>query len=323
MKKNWLILIGLLVMVMVSFGGFNQSQAAQKITVAVMLPNVGDNYFQTKWYGYSTEAKKLGVDAILYDAGGYANVNKQITQVEDVIQKHVDAIIYHPCNSEAGVPVIREAIQAGIKVVNDNQPCPCPEIQATIMRDFYSIGRSYAQYLTMKTKGKAKVLILPGPVGGEQNTQILNGQKDYYRRFPGIKVLDVQFCDSNSAAGLKIMEDMLQAHPDVQYVTCFADLIAQGVVQALRSAGKKPGQVKVICFNISDLTQKLFREGWIDAIVVGEPVWMAKRSMQLAVSLVKGEKVPKETWTQEIMITRDMLDRADLKDNTVPKGWKP
>lgn len=298
--------------------------SAKQITVAVMLPNVGDTYFQTKWYGYAEEAKKLGVKAILYDAGGYANVSKQINQVEDVIQKKVDAIIYHPCNSEAGIPVIEEAIKAGIKVINDNQPCPAKGIHATIMRDFYAIGRSFAQYVVENSNAEGNVVILPGPVGGEQNIWLLNGQKDYFARFPKLKILDVQFCGSNAADGLNMMEDMIQAHPDMKYVTTFGDQIAQGVVQALRAAGKKPGQVKVVCFNMADLTEKMFREGWISAIDLGEPVWMARTSMQLAVSVVKGEKVPANTWTREVLITsKDMLELVDLSSNIVPPGWKP
>jgi ribose transport system substrate-binding protein len=298
--------------------------AASRITVAVMLPNVGDTYFQTKWYGYSQQAKKLGVNAIMYDAGGYANVSKQIGQVEDVIQKKVDAIIYHPCNSEAGVPVIEEAIKAGIKVVNDNQPCPAPGIHATIMRDFYAIGRSFAQFVVQESNAKGNVLILPGPVGGEQNIQLLNGQKDYFARFPKCTIIDTQFCGSNAADGLKVMEDMIQAHPKLKYVTCFGDQIAQGVVQALRAAGKKPGQVKVICFNMADLTKQMFLQGWITAIDLGEPVWMAKRSMELAYNLVKGKKVPKNTWTREVLITnKNMLKLVDLRSNTIPAGWKP
>lgn len=295
---------------------------AKQYTVAVMLPNCGDVYFQTKWYGYSEEAKRLGVKAILYDAGGYENVNKQIQQVEDVIQRKVDAIIYHPCNSKAGIPVIEEAIKAGIKVVNDNQPCPSPMIEATIMRDFYKIGEMYAQWITLDSKGKGKVIILPGPVGGEQNIWLANGQKDYFARWKHIKILAEQYCPANPAAGLKVAEELLQAHPDVQYITTFADLIAQGVVQALKAQGRKPGEVKVVCFNMSPATERLVRQGWISAVVIGEPVMMARKSMRLAVDLIKGKKVPKQTWTTECMVEPAFLDALDDTYNTVPKGWK-
>lgn len=298
------------------------SAAKKEIRVAVMLPNVGDVYFQKKWYGYSTAAEQLGVKALLYDAGGYANVSKQISQVEDVVQMGVDAIIYHPCHSEAGVPVIEEAIRQGIKVVNDNQPCPAPSIHTTIMIDFFATGRAYAQWVALDSKGKGKVLILPGPVGGDQNIRLLEGQLELFRRFPEIEILDIQYCESNVAAGLKLMEDLIQAHPDVEYITCFADQLTQGVIQALRAAGKKPGEIKVLGFNMSDQTKRLFEEGWISVLGLSRPVDMARQSMELAVKLVKGEKVPEMTWIYHDLFYRDMMDVIDLKPNSVPDGWR-
>lgn len=234
----------------------------------------------------------------------------------------VDAIIYHPCHSEAGVPVIEEAIRQGIKVVNDNQPCPAPSIHSTIMIDFFATGRAFAQWVALDSKGKGKVLILPGPVGGDQNTRLLEGQLEVFRRFPEIDILDIQYCESNVAAGLKLMEDLIQAHPDVEYITCFADQLTQGVIQALRAAGKKPGEIKVLGFNMSDQTRLFFEEGWITVLGLSRPVDMASESMELAVKLVKGEPVPDMTWIYHDLLYRDMIGVTDLKPNSVPEGWR-
>ncbi|MEK7682140.1 MAG: hypothetical protein AAB369_04865, partial [Chloroflexota bacterium] len=67
--------------------------SGKKIRVVVFIPNGPDPYFQSKWYGYEDEAKRLGVTFQLFDAGGYAFLSKQIQQFEDVIQTKPDAII--------------------------------------------------------------------------------------------------------------------------------------------------------------------------------------------------------------------------------------
>src|SRR3990170_7963275 len=114
---------------------------AQKVpTVAVMLPNGGDPYFQAKWYGYEMEAKKLGVNLIYYDAGGYAFTSKQIAQIEDVIQRKVEGIVFTATSSTATVPAIEKAIKAGIHVLNDNVICRTPMIKAMVMKNDYEIG---------------------------------------------------------------------------------------------------------------------------------------------------------------------------------------
>ena len=147
-----MIVLSLLAVVVMT----NPAVAQKAPTIAVMLPNGGDPYFQAKWYGYEIEAKKLGVNLIFYDSGGYANVNKQISQIEDVIQRKVDGIIFTATNSTATVPAIEKAIKAGIPVVNDNVYCKSDMIKARVMKNDYEIGMLQAAGLIEYMGGKGK-----------------------------------------------------------------------------------------------------------------------------------------------------------------------
>jgi ABC-type sugar transport system substrate-binding protein len=86
------------------------AQAAEKAThsgpleIAVLMPNAGDPYFQSKAYGYVEEAKALGVNLKLYNAGGYDHLPDQIRQLEDLTVKKVDGIIFTPVDPVATVP---------------------------------------------------------------------------------------------------------------------------------------------------------------------------------------------------------------------------
>jgi len=113
----------------------NPAEAQKVSTIAVMMPNGGDPYFQAKWYGYEMEAKKLGVNLIYYDAGGYAFTSKQIAQIEDVIQRKVDGIVFTATSSTATVPVIKKAIKAGMHVLIDNVPVRTPMVKAMVMKN--------------------------------------------------------------------------------------------------------------------------------------------------------------------------------------------
>lgn len=54
--------------------------AQSKGEIAVMLPAAGDPYFKLKSFGYIDEGKKLGYDVIIYDAGGYGNLIRQVSR---------------------------------------------------------------------------------------------------------------------------------------------------------------------------------------------------------------------------------------------------
>lgn len=127
---------------------------------------------------------------------------------------------------------------------------------------------------------------------------------------------------SDPAEGLKNMEDILQAHPDLKGVYCFGGLIQQGVVQALKARGKKPGEIAVSCQDIAKHQEQAMREGYVQALVPNTPVNMARDAMRLAVKMALGEKVPEMTWNRTVIVTPKNLDSYDFGGNNPPEGWK-
>lgn len=291
--------------------------------IAIMLPNGGDPYFQAKWYGYETEAKKLGVNLIYYDAGGYAFTKKQISQVEDVIQRKVDGIVFTATNSVATVPAIDKAIKAGIHVVNDNVWCKSKLIKARVMKNDYEIGMLQATGLVELMEGKGKVVMLPGPPGADVAIDRQRGGEELFKRFKGIEVVDVKWTESSSAAAMKVMEDLLQAHPDVKAVHTFAGMIQQGAIQAIRAANYKPGQIFAGSADMVDYQKRLLEQGWASVLVPNTPVDMARDAVRVCVDMIKGKKVPAMTWNRAVMVTIKTLGSYDWTGNKFPEGWKP
>jgi ribose transport system substrate-binding protein len=301
-----------------------QPAAAQKApTIAVMLPNGGDPYFQAKWYGYETEAKKLGVNLIFYDAGGYANTSKQISQIEDVIQRKVNGIIFTATSSTATVPAIEKAIKAGIHVLNDNVVCRSNLIKVRVMKNDYEIGMLQASGLIELMGGKGKVVMLAGPAGADVALDRKNGAEETFKRFKGIKIVDVKWTESSSAPAMKVMEDILQAHSDLKAVYTFAGMVMQGAIQAIRAANYKPGQIAVGSADMIDYMKRLLEEGWASVLVPNSPVDMARDAVRLNVDMIRGKKVPEMTWNRAVMVTQKTLPSYDWTGNEFPEGWKP
>ena len=73
--------------------------AADKIGVS--MPNIKGPWFTPVLFGISDEAKKLGYEVTILDAGGYANVDKQVSQFSNLV---VQKVCGHPDRSgESGV----------------------------------------------------------------------------------------------------------------------------------------------------------------------------------------------------------------------------
>jgi ABC-type sugar transport system substrate-binding protein len=292
---------------------------AQNKEVAVMLPAAGDPYFKMKSYGYIDEGKKRGYDVKIYDAGGYGNLQKQVSQIEDVIQRGVAAIVLVPASSDGTVPVVEKAVAAGIPVINDGIATRTEKVTGFVGEPSYVMTEFLAAYVADALGGKGDVVMLSGPSGLDLTKFRVDGFKDYLSKFPEIKVVAEKFTSTASAEALSTMQDFLQSQPDVKAVYTFNGPIAIGAVQALRAAGKQPGDVIVVTTDMEVETERLINEGWIQATVVSQPVTMARLAVQRAIEAAEGQSIPNETLTQATMITKSTLHNVDLSGQEVPK----
>lgn len=280
--------------------------------VAVMLPAAGDPYFKLKSCGYIEEGKKAGYDVKIYDAGGYGNLDKQVSQIQDVIQRKVSAIVLVPASSDGTVPVVEKAIDSGIPVINDGIATHSDKVSGFVGEPSYVMTELLAAYLTDKLGGSGEIVMLSGPGGLDLTKFRVDGFKDYLAKYPGMKVVADKFTSTSSAEALNTMQDFLQAHPGVKAVYTFNGPIAIGVVQALRAAGKKPGDVLVVTTDMEVETERLIEDGWIQATVVSQPVTMAQLAVRRAIEAAEGKSIPKETLTQASMITESTVKAVDL-----------
>jgi len=296
--------------------------AAEEKEIAVMLPAAGDPYFKMKAFGYVDEGKKLGYKVTVYDAGGYGNLQKQVSQIEDVITRKVSGIVLVPASSEGTVPVVEKAVAAGIPVVNDGIATKTDKVTGFVGEPSYVMTELLAAYAVDKLGGKGDVVMLSGPSGLDLSLFRVNGFKDYISKYPGMQVVAEKFTSTAAAEALTTMQDFLQAYPDVKVVYAFNGPIAIGAVQALRAAGKQPGDVLVLTTDMEQETQRLIEEGWIQATVVSQPVTMARLAVQRAIEAAEGKTIPKETLTQASMITKSTVGDVDLSGQAVPADWK-
>ena len=78
------------------------AKAAKPWNICVLFPHMKDTFWVAVDYGVVEEAKRMGVNMTLYQAGGYENLPKQLSQFDDCMAGNFDAILVGPI-SEAGL----------------------------------------------------------------------------------------------------------------------------------------------------------------------------------------------------------------------------
>ena len=72
------------------------TKASKKWKICVSFPHMKDAYWLGVDYGVVDEAKRLGVSAQIVEAGGYTNLAKQISQIEDCVSRGANAVTPRP-----------------------------------------------------------------------------------------------------------------------------------------------------------------------------------------------------------------------------------
>ena len=101
------------------YNGGTPSGASDKgdLRVVVVPKLVGIGYFNATTAGVAEAAKELGTVEATTDGPAQANIDDQITLIDNYITSGVDGILYASNDPVALAPVLRKALAAGINVV--------------------------------------------------------------------------------------------------------------------------------------------------------------------------------------------------------------
>jgi ABC-type sugar transport system substrate-binding protein len=291
--------------------------------LGVSIPHLANPHYVGQAYGYIDEAQSLGAQVTLLEAGGYEHLDKQVSQVEDLIASKVDAIIIAAVSGPGTIGAVEAAAAAGIPVINVNVMTDSDKVVTRIRSDDDVIGRMQADFMGERLKGTGNVVMLRGAPGTSWAEIRGNAfRKQLAAKYPNVKVLGEQYSQSTPADGLRLMEDFLQTFPQISGVYNGADSTAVGAAQAVKGAGKA-GAIVMTATDFQLDTEKFIREGVISASVLQQPVTMGRWGVRAAISYLEKKPVPPVMFTGLMTATKENLDSLDLTAVRAPAGWTP
>jgi len=222
------------------------------------------------------EAKKVGVKRLIV-TNANSQLNKQISDVQDLVARGVDALIVAPLNSEGLEPALAAARKRDIPVVTVDRkltgPEHCKDYLTFIGSDFVEQGRRAAEAMIKATGGKGNVAILLGSSGNnvteDRNKGFLETVK---QKAPGLKVVAQQTGEFLREKGQSVTEQLIQSNPDISAIYAHNDEMALGALVALRSGGKQPGEeVKVVSVDGTRNAVRAITRGDMNAVIESNP----------------------------------------------------
>jgi ribose transport system substrate-binding protein len=288
--------------------------AADTVRIGITQNNVGIDSYQTTYEQafIAAAAENPDVEVIVLDAGG--DVARQISQMQDLIQQQVDAIIVWPTDGQALVPAVRNAHRAGIPVVVTNSniaEAGFEFIAAFSGPNNIQQGIYAAEMMCEALGGEGQIVQITGMPG---YTTAIERQKGFDDRLaelcPGVTQLDIQPGDWNRERAQRTMETFLTRFDQIDGVYSGDDNMGVGALNAAIAAGRAEGMVFIGATNFAVGYDAMERgEYW--GSVYQSPVDDARAALQTALDVLAGEEVPLLNYFDTPKITRDNMGEFD------------
>lgn len=297
---------------------------AQDTNIGVSMPTIQGPWYTPLLYGIAEEAKKLGYGTIMLDAGGYAHVDRQVSQVSNLAVQQVKAILMDPANPSAFNAIVKQTQSAGIPVLGAGSPIVASEVEAdaAASSSHCTIGEELAKGAQELLPEGGTIAALAGPPGA-----FWSG--DRWRCFKeaiagtNIEIVAEQNGEQDVATALALANDYLQRYPDVDLLYGADDTYGVGAARAVQGAGKC-GEIKVLFAVLGSAAEELMRAGCVDYVVAQQPVVIGRTAVQLADQLIRGEEPdPKLIEVPLIPVTPANLESVDKSVMQAPEGWTP
>jgi ABC-type sugar transport system substrate-binding protein len=208
-------------------------------------------------------------------------------------------------------------------VITCNSTSDSKHVVSRIRSDDDTIGQMQADVMGQTLKGKGNVVMLPGPAGTSwAENRGAAFRKRLAEKFPGVKVIGMQYAMSTPVEGLRIMEDFLQTYPKIDGVYNGADTTAIGSAQAVLASGNA-GKIAITTTDFQRDTENFMREGVVTAAVVQQTVVIGRWGIRAAVNYLEKRPVAANMTVPLLLATRDQLGKLDMRGIRAPDGWKP
>jgi len=286
MRSSRVLSVLLCVLMIGSMVASMASAAAPKIGLAVSTLN--NPFFVDLRDGALEEAKKAGLSITVADAQN--DPNRQLSQVENFIEQGVSIILVNPCDSTAIVPAIKAANRAKIPVITVDRGADGGEVVCHIASDNVQGGQMAGEFLAKLIGNKGKVVELEGIPGTSAARDRGKGFNEVMKKYPNIKIVARQEAGFDRAKGMTVMENILQAQPEIDGIFCHNDEMALGALRAIDAAGRLSA-IKIVGFDATDDAVKSVKDGKMVATVAQKPRVMGSMAVETAKQVLDGVKV--------------------------------
>lgn len=268
-------------------------EAKKDWEIVVMPKAVGLTYFEAARAGVEkADAELEGVHAV-FTGPTVADAAEQVKMIQDLISQGVDAICVSANDAAALTPVLRQAREAGIVILDWDSPAEESVVDLSVKEIDY---KTYAQanwdamVETMGEEGEYAILTST-LTAGTCNEWISFGKEYAAEKYPNLKLVTDPVCTNESVqeAYTKTL-DLITTYPDLKGIIGFSSPAPIGAGQAIQEKGLEDA-ITVVGSAMPNDAREYVHDGSIDKVLLWDPARLGYVTVFLARQILEGVPV--------------------------------
>jgi simple sugar transport system substrate-binding protein len=255
---------------------------------------------------FKETAEQLGIKQLVFSDAQQKQEN-QISAMRACIQQGVDVIALPPVVEDGWEAVLTEAKDAGIPVIIVDRSVSADSslYAAHIGSNMVLEGERAAEEFNKMLPDGGAILELSGTTGSGAAVGRAEGLRNKLNA--NIKIIDSQTGNFTRAEAVPVMQAFLKKYKpgeDFQGIFIHNDDMGIGAIEALKAAGVKPGDLKIVSVDGTRGGFQAMVDGWFQADVECNPL-LGPQVFAMALDLMNGKTIEREVLTDETVYYPD------------------
>jgi len=287
-----------------------KSDGDKKLVVGVTYTTLRHEFFIDISKGVNKKAEEAGVTVLTNDPN--LDLAKQVSAIEDYMQKDVDALIVLATDNAGVIPAIEEAKSKGIPIITADNVVNSDSVDTFIGTENFEAGKQIGEQLkkNIEAEGKDATIAIVTWKQSFVQKERLRGFKEALAGVKGVTFLNEQ-PGYNREESMSTVENILQANPDVNYIFATSENSVSGSLAALESA--KKSNIKIVGFDPTSETAEGIRNDYILALIQQQPQLIGEKAIEAAIDAIKGKQLEKNISIPVVMVDKSNVDEHFAK----------
>jgi len=266
------------------------AMAQEQLYIPLISKGFQHQFWQAVKSGADRAADELEVEITFEGPDNETMVDRQIDMLAAALAKNPDALGFAALDSQAAIPLLRQAQERGIPVVAFDSGVDSDIPVATAATDNRAAAALAADKLAELIGGSGKVAV----VAHDQTSRTGIDRRDGFvermeEAHPDVEIVTIQYGQGDHLQSTEVTKSILAANPDLAGIFGTNEGSAIGVVNGVREMGVD--DIMVVGFDSGAQQKEAIRSGLMAGAITQNPVGIGYQTVKAAVAAARGEDV--------------------------------